>query len=53
MGLNLPEDFKIRSGKEQAMPCSWMGKLNAIRCQFSHIFFLYKFNVIQIRIPTG
>lgn len=40
MGLNLLEDSKIRSGKGQAMPCSWMGNLNIIKMSDSPIFYV-------------
>lgn len=51
MGLNLLEDIKIRSGREQTRACSWMGKLNTIKMSILP-YFRHRFNNIQTGIPT-
>ena len=50
MGLNLLEDIIIRSGREHARPCSWMGILNTIKMSILP-YFWHKFNKIQTGIP--
>lgn len=43
--------MKNKIWKGQAMPCSWVGKRNATECHFRQ--FLYRFNVIQVKIGLG
>lgn len=50
MGSNVLDDLKLRSRKQQAIPCSCMEKFNTIK--MSILIFKNKFNIVQIRIPT-